>query len=176
MIRLERTGARAAQGVAVVAIAVVASGAAAGEICVQCAQPEATYRCTFTEQGDIADARVAGRAAQLVCITQLARTGGHASCRVRSTKGSFCDGAERVVSIADAADAGSVATAPPAGADPKQSQPGPPQTLAELARRTAASSGSQREKAGATVNDGAQSVGDALGKTWKCLSSLFQSC
>ncbi len=65
--------------------ALLAPGALAGEHCVQCTGPTASYRCAF--EGPAADA-----ASKLECITAVARQGSHETCAVRPGTG-VCAGA-----------------------------------------------------------------------------------
>jgi hypothetical protein len=67
--------------------------ASAQEFCVTCTAPDATYRCVIG--GDSAAAK--SSRGQLLCITELAQSGHHASCSAgRSTEGA-CPGELRTV-------------------------------------------------------------------------------
>lgn len=166
-------------------------------LCVVCSEPSASYSCVIAEANDPYLMRGGERASHFVCVTELAKLGGHASCRVRRDFSTHCDAPQRVVSIKGLAEpAPTTAAAPPgadpnAGGDPKgaaaagaaaqPAQPqGPPQTLEELAKRTAAGSGDALKKTGTAVVDGAKSAGSAVGgalqQTWNCVTSLFTSC
>lgn len=64
----------------------------AAEFCVSCLGPEAHYICAFDGvEGNSQDPRL-----KLLCITELAGKGGHASCSVDRTKQVPCQG-ERMV-------------------------------------------------------------------------------
>jgi hypothetical protein len=72
----------------------------AGEVCVACEQPEATYRCTFEqttrdhrlELGDVAQAHI--------CESVLKRSSPHAACKI--VKGPEpCNGVLRTVTVAE---------------------------------------------------------------------------
>lgn len=188
-------------------------------ICVVCAEPSASYACVVAEADEAYLKRGGERAVHFVCVTELAKLGGHASCRVRRDFSAHCDAPPRVVSLkgvvepAPATAGGPPAGDPAAGADPKgpatagiAAQPGqpegPPQTLEELAKRTAEGSGDALKKTGTAVVDGAKSAGSAVGgaikqtgtvvvdgaksagsavggalkQTWTCVTSLFTSC
>jgi hypothetical protein len=151
------------------------ASAAAQEICIVCEDPRSTYRCAAqdapTRPGDV---RLG-----LVCITELAKTGGHSSCSVSRKQSGHCEGILKTVSVGGGevpAVLGKPAASPP-GPGPGASQPvpeakpktGPPETVAELAKRTAEGSKEQLKKAG----DG---VSGAAKKTWRCLTSLFKEC
>lgn len=160
-------------------------------ICVVCSEPSASYSCVIAEAGDPNLARGGERAAHFVCVTELAKLGGHASCRVRRDFSTHCDAPQRVVSVKGLVEPAPAAVAASGGGAPTdpstpQGQPapappqGPPQTLEELAKRTAAESGVALKKTGTAVVDGAKSAGSAVGgalqQTWTCVTSLFTSC
>lgn len=170
---------------------------AAAQVCVACNEPSAAYRCVVD---DPAAAGPAGeRAIQFVCVTELARRFGHGTCWVRRDLVPGCDAGEQRVSIG-AALAGPPPPLPPApgadapssvaGADPAAKpaplappaapkpppDPGVPQTMEEVARRTAASSGRELEKAGSALKKTGQAVGDVFDLTVTCITSLFQKC
>lgn len=171
----------------------LAGTAAAQEYCVQCNGPAATYACTVKDSDRLGKFRGSDRVLQYVCITELARIGGHESCRARRDGGA-CPGEARVIDfkqptpgelagLPQAPEPASTAPGTPS-VDPQQ---GPPQTLEELARRTVTSSKEQIDAAGQKVSktaksagEGIESTGKAVGgafkKTWDCLASLFKSC
>ena len=184
--------------VAAIATASVLLGAGAANAqntCVVCSEPPAVYRCVADD-----GAASAGndRAAQLVCITELARRNGHATCSVRRDSGT-CDAPEQRVSLG-AANPGPppvAAIAPPQAtqpaktialptvvdAPPPPANPAVPQTMEEVARRTAVASDRELGKAGTAVKDTVNSAGDTLKKTGKtvgtgftCLFTLFTKC
>lgn len=151
----------------------------AQDVCVVCNGPDAIYRCqpdgTALRSGD---ARIG-----LLCITELARAGGHASCSVQRQHSASCDGPLRTVSISSTPafgpppEAQDTAVATPQG---ERGNAGPPDTVAELAKRTANSSKDGLQKATDAVGDAAKkttgAVGDAAKKSWRCVTSLFQEC
>ena len=175
--------------VLVAALACITTPAQAQGVCVICNEPEAVYRCQPDASAGgglrVGDARL-----NLLCITELARAGGHASCSVRRQQTGNCDGLPRTVVIAPApevpiAGSGEAATPPPPG------KRGPPDTVAEMAKRTADSSKEQLDKATGAVGNVAKKTGDAVGdaakktgnlvgdaakKSWNCLASLFKDC
>lgn len=151
---------------------------AQSEICVSCSGPSATYRCTVEDAGQIEGRRFSKHALQLVCITELARQGGHQKCKVQKTSGGGCFGFPRTVSLAnsfEALTAGSQAEPEPAATEvqpepvEQAKEDAPPRTVEELARRTASVSKQKLEKTG-------DSVGNAVKKGLNCLASLFKSC
>lgn len=160
----------------VLAAATLPSAAAAAEVCVTCSGPPAIYRCTVDEASKVEGYRHAKRVLQFVCITELAREGGHQNCRVRRAGPETCFGLERSVSLAGPLDAIAARAETEVVEEPADEQDqrvteqsgkksGPPKTVEELARRTADASKKQLEK-----------TGDAVKKGWGCLTSLFQDC
>jgi hypothetical protein len=167
--------------------------AAAAEVCVVCSSPDATYRCTVDEASLIARYRSGDRVLQLLCISELAKAGGHTKCRVSRDPTGFCAGEARTIGPAlEAALAHGSSDAPPGPVDGHEAAPapvqgGPPRTVEELARRTTQASSEQLRKAGEVMTDSASSAasrlekaGDAIGgavrKTWRCATSLFTQC
>jgi hypothetical protein len=166
--------------------------ASAQEYCVVCTSPEANYRCIVESAPDTAVPAARG---QLLCITELARSGNHASCSVGRTSAGPCTGETRTVMFTRAADealppigeppqettqAGEPARAVGAPVPPEPPVDEPPQTVEELAKETVEASGKGLKKAGEAVTDTAKSTGKAVGsavsKTWKCVTSLFSDC
>ncbi len=147
-------------------------------ICVVCEGPAATYRCQPSSGGTATgDARL-----NLLCITEIAKSGRHDTCGVRRQQAT-CEGPVRTVDVGLAPfvppdrEPAAEATAPAAGAPPKS---GPPETVADLAKRTASSSQDQLQKATDAVGDAAKKTGGAVNsvakKSWRCLSTLFKEC
>ena len=177
-----------------VAASVCAARAVAADVCVVCSAPDATYRCTVEQAGSIERYRNGDRVLQFMCISELARAGGHTKCRVSRDPSGFCAGEARTIGLSDleAALANTRANSPPdaengPGAAPGPVQGGPPKTVEELARRTTEASSQQLKKAGEVVTDSASSAaarlekaGDAIGgavkNTWRCVTSFFKEC
>lgn len=165
--------------------------AQAPTLCVVCTEPDAVYRC----QADPNYPRPAENRLNLLCITEIAHAGQHGSCGVRRTQSS-CEGPLKTVAIvppSGGAPAPQPIAAPvprpasipavPSAQPPPDAKPapsGPPETVEELAKRTAAQSKEQLEAATGAVGSVAKkttgAVGDAAAKSWKCLSSLFKDC
>lgn len=161
--------------------------AQAQEVCVVCTGPAAVYRCTVEKSEKLARFGIAAdKAVQQVCVKELVRQSGHATCAVRrDSDTTVCDGVPRMIPLASLL-AEPPAKAPPAGAakpevkaatPPPPAAPatgtaaappandGPPRTVEEMAKRTG-------EKSKAQLKD----AGNAATKTWHCLSSLFTNC
>lgn len=157
------------------------SPALAQELCIECAGPDVTYRCSVKDSERVAHIRGSGKALEFVCISELARAGGHKSCKVGTGYSGPCIGQPRTIDLSKSGDdvitvTGRPAPAPgdqaagqppPEGDAAAQQKKGPPQTLVELARESGADE--SMKKAG-------QAVGGALKKSWSCLSSLFTDC
>lgn len=169
---------------AAVAVLVAAGSPAAlaQSLCVVCTGPEATYRCQ-PEQGPAqpGDVRLG-----LMCITEIANRDGHQSCSIQRSVTS-CAGELRTVAVAPgpAIQVAPAANQPPIPGNPpppraEVDKSGPPDTMAELAKRTATDGKQQLDKATDAVGDAAKKTGDAVGtaakKSWRCLSSLFKDC
>jgi hypothetical protein len=72
---------------AAIALAIRPGALEAGEFCVSCTAPQASYRCTFS--GDGSPSQSPGL--QLTCISELAKQGGHESCTIERNRQSPCD-------------------------------------------------------------------------------------
>jgi hypothetical protein len=171
LLALPRVGAAA-----LIAMTACLAPAAAGQICVDCAEPAATYRCLFADD-ELAALKLPQTAAQVVCMTELAKQGGHRFCRVsQSQTAGICSGQDRIVGL-NARGTGIATTTPPAdaGAAPADIKP-PPATLSDLAKETAKSSGDGLKAAGNAIKSGAEKVGDGVGHAVDCVISLFKRC
>jgi hypothetical protein len=166
----------------------LASLASAQEYCVTCTGPAAQYRCLIGGHPSVAALTSRG---QLLCITELAKIGPHASCSVGRPTSGVCGGEPRTVMFPSAADPEAApvtqwrpettkVTVAPATVqalkEPVAPSPAPPQTVEELAKETVTASGKGLKKAGEAVSDTAQSAGNVVTKTWHCLSSFFSDC
>lgn len=179
-----------------VVICSLASRAAAQEYCVACSEPNALYRC-------IIDGAQPGGAQSLpmLCVTTMARQGGHATCGVKRGTVFDCNGVIRHIPWAAEAPRGPdaaqplpwatqpapraepAAIPPPAGpslapsAQPPPAKPDePPQTVLEMARRANEDTARQMKKAGETVGKAGETMKQATKKTWDCLVSFFTKC
>jgi hypothetical protein len=146
-------------------------------VCVACNEPSAAYRCVIE---DPAAAGQAGeRALQFVCITELARRFGHGTCWVRRDLVPGCDANEQRVSVGAVLAGTPLPPAPlsEAPAAPKAPvDPGVPQTMEEVARRTAQGSSEELKKAGNALKKTGETVGDVFQAAVTCIVSLFQRC
>ena len=159
--------------------AALGAAAAAQEYCVACSEPNALYRCVIDgaqPQG--------GQPLQMLCVTAMAKAGGHSTCTVKRGTVFDCDAPVRRVpwtaSNAPAATAPGASAAPADPGSTKGSPEDPPQTVVEMAKRANQQTADQMKKAGENLKEGAKSMGDAMSnatkKTWDCMTSLFTHC
>lgn len=165
--------------------AFVASAAMAQEICVSCKEPDRGYRCSVKDSEKVKNVRGSRRAIEFLCVSEIARAGGHRSCSVGSNFSGPCIGQDIEVDLAKAAPDGQaelgVDPDRPEGGSPapgaRQAAPsGPPQTLEELARDTMSKSKEQISAADEKMRKAGDAVGGTMKKTWDCLASLFSRC
>jgi hypothetical protein len=106
------------------AFCAVAAQTHAQEFCVTCSAPDATYRCVVS--GDSSAAR--SSRGQLLCITELAQSGHHASCSAGRNPSTGCPGELRTVAFPPGTDlsAPPLAGTPPAGPPPGMGAYAPP--------------------------------------------------
>jgi hypothetical protein len=170
-------------------LAALPSGAFAQDYCVTCTGPDAKYHCVIGGDASVAARSTRG---QMLCITQLAQSGGHASCSVSRTTTEPCEGKLRTVMfppgeantppLAETTPQVAVPpeTAPPPlppapGAPPALTEgapgapppPGPPQqapgTVGGIASKTANDTGEGLKKAGEDVTNTVDKTGKAIG-------------
>lgn len=180
--------------VAAIGLCATPCWAQAPEFCVTCTAPDASYRCQV--EGESAAAH--SSRGQLLCITELAKSGGHSSCSAGRSPTTSCPGALRTVMFPPGADlsplpaadaplmtpAPSSAYAPPPVAAPNGPQQPPPpsptqaqpNTVEQLAKKTVETTGNGLEKAGKAVTDTGNAIGNAAKKTWTCIATLFGDC
>ena len=143
---------------------------AAGEVCVTCKGPDASYRCKLEGSGALDPSRVGDRVAQFICVSELARRGGHESCSVRNDGFPTCVGELRAVGLTGPLPDAPPPAQPPAGAAAAETAKSePPKTMVDLAKRTGEASKAELQKTGKAVEG-------AVKKTWDCLATLFTQC
>ncbi|HKD56066.1 MAG TPA: hypothetical protein VKD45_01030 [Hyphomicrobiaceae bacterium] len=156
----------------------LAAGSAEGqEFCVACSDPPGIYRCVI----DGAQPR-GGQSLQMLCVTAMAKEGGHATCSVKRGTVFDCDGAvKRIpwtaleplsqpeVPTSREAPAAPATPAAAAAAPAAPAPDAPPQTMVDLAKQANEKTVEQMKKAG-------ESVKQATKKTWECVVSLFTRC
>ena len=173
----------------------LATGGSAQEFCVTCASPEASYRCLIGGQGSTASRSSRG---QFLCITELAKAGGHASCSATRGQATPCPGETRTVMFTvgdpEASPLETTPTAAPTapvaplapGKDiapvplPPPSQPQPPEPTPQTTEAPEEPKPNAVEKfakkTGEAVTETGEAVGSAMKKTWDCVASLFGDC
>ncbi len=173
---------------------VLAAGAFAQEFCVTCASPEATYRCLIG--GGASTGSIASRG-QFLCITELAKAGGHSSCSATRGQATPCPGETRTVmfTVGDPEASPLEATpmaAPPAPVaplaptkdispvplpPPGQPQPPPPAPQTTEGPEPEPNAVEKFAKnTGEAITETGTAVGNAAKKTWDCVASLFGDC
>lgn len=75
--------------------------AGAGEVCVACQKPAATYRCSVEAPAQAARFELDGGVLGHVCETVLAKKYGHEKCAAIEDSAGPCDGVARTVTVTD---------------------------------------------------------------------------
>ena len=148
--------------------------APAQEYCVDCSEPAGLYRCVI----EGAQPR-GGQSLQMLCVTAMAKDGGHGTCSIKRGTVFDCDAAVKRIPWTmleagrQAETPHSLAAQPAPGpvptATPNPAPEAPPQTVVDLAKQANEQTASQMKKAG-------ESVQAATKKTWDCVFSLFTRC
>jgi hypothetical protein len=189
---------RSAHSLGVVLIVVtcsLASRAAAQEYCVACSEPSALYRCI------IEGAQPGGsQSLTMLCVTTMAKQGGHATCGVKRGTVFDCNGVIKRIPWSPSDARGPDAAQPLPWANPPAARPEPtatpqptlpsfaprrqpppdpnepPQTVLEMAKRANDDTVKQMKKAGETVEKAGETMKQATKKTWDCVVSFFTKC
>lgn len=173
------------RGLVVALSLVLVTEAKAQEYCVACEGPKATYICSFKEKA----AGATDSALQLYCITELAKSGPHASCSIDRGKTTPCKGEARVLEAPpNALDSAKIPLVPtpadkaaatkadaPAASDTPMNEPAPEQSAGTPAEQPAEAQG----KTGAeesTLQKAGNAITNTAKKSWKCVTSLFGDC
>jgi hypothetical protein len=171
-------------GLGLGALAALATAPArAQEYCVSCSEPAGLYRCVI----EGAQPR-GGQSLQMLCVTAMAKEGGHATCSVKRGTIFDCDATVKRIPWAAIESAPPVDTAQPPLAPAAQppAQPAaapigpapdaPPQTMVDLAKQANEKTAEQMKKAADSMKQAGESVKQATKKTWDCVLSLFTRC
>ncbi len=75
--------------------------ASAGELCVVCAKPDATYRCTVDQSTQFAKFKFGEEVQGHICTKVLAKKGSHEHCTVVQNASAACDGLPRTITFTD---------------------------------------------------------------------------
>ena len=150
----------------------MAQGAAAQEYCVSCTDPPGLYRCI------IENARPGGaQSLPMLCVTTMARQGGHARCSVKSGTVFECDGQIKRIPWTAAAPQDAVPPSPAPAVPPKKEADGqPPKTVVDLAKKTDQNIKDANKNFKESVNETNKAIGKAAKKTWTCVISFFTHC
>lgn len=169
-------------------LCIVSAPTRSAEFCVSCSGPEAHYACSFVgTTTDASDPRL-----KLLCITELAKAGGHATCSVDRSAVKPCAGLPKTLAMpegfdlapsaaqlpAPAPEATTPAVATQSPADvlpaakaettvPKTAQPAeeaPPKTVKEMVEKSTEATGTALEKGGDAAGEAVKSTGSALQK------------
>ena len=171
----------------------IACVAKAGELCVTCSGPAASYRCAL--EGDD-PAKPVNPGLQLLCIRELAARGGHTSCSIdRARAAGPCDAPRVTVARPPEGALADVPPQPLADAPAREPAPAPgeaasekpPATVEELAKASAEQSKKDWDKTNAQVKEttaaageklekAGNSFGTAIKKSFDCVASLFSHC
>lgn len=154
--------------------------AAAQEYCVTCTGPSATYVCAI--EGLSAQA-AAGMQGQVLCIKQLANAGRHEQCRIDRHASTICQGPLRTASPA-AGDESIPAQPAALPATPRQTPPaGNPANVAQDAIQPATVPGGAATDPApggpaqwSVLKKTGDNIGQAISKSWSCVTSLFSNC
>lgn len=167
--------------------------ALAMEACVRCDRPFAIYRCQVNDPALSPNASIA-----LLCITELAKKNGHATCAITRDTATNCSG--EVAEVSPSLDAplpqpppdGQVEATPETAADQASSQSTSgelpridgkptglqdtppentmPETVEELAKETAKATKDGLDQAGTAVVDATKKTGQTIEKTGEAIS------
>ena len=162
--------------------------AEAQEYCVTCKGPDATYRCVIGGDATVAARNSRG---QFLCITELAKAGGHSSCSAARGQATPCPGETRTVMFTLGDPGASPLEQPtttgataPGHLAPVETMPAPlqgqapvnPQATAPVEEKKPTAVEDFANKTGKAVTDTGEAVGGAMKKTWDCVASLFGKC
>jgi hypothetical protein len=171
------------------AISASTNRAAAAEFCVTCAGPDAHYTCTFNGVSE----GPGDSGLKLYCITELAKSGKHASCSVDRTAAKPCAGDVKVLAMPDgietlpvpaskpgatksaASDAAipeapsAIETGKAAAAPEAPAGAAPPKTVQEMVEKGTSDASKSLEKGSNAVVETAKSTGGVIGKATKAV-------
>jgi hypothetical protein len=139
-------------------LAASASAVSAAEVCVACAGPDVTYRCTVEKSEKIEKLPDAQRVLEQVCTKILAKNGNHAKCDVNRNKAE-CPGDPKVIGLAELKDALAKSN------ESKTADSKVEGLLPGAARVTTEG----LQKSGEAISSGAKTA-------WDCVISLFGEC
>ncbi len=141
------------------ALVAAPTAVAAGEACIPCTGPAATYRCALEEGGKLDKIAGGDKALTQICVKVLTKTGPHEKCEAVGADEKSCAGAtQKIITLTDVQQA-------LAGGDGYA-----PDTKVE-----GVVPGATR-----VASESLQTAGDAISasarKSWDCVTSLFMDC
>ena len=157
-------------------------------VCVQCLEPDTIYKCEVKAAAEHQPFLGNERLIRTACIRHIAKSSGHAVCKVSKDQPADCPGEPYAVDISAMAKSyvdrlPSAVRKTLAAPGPEQneaqaenSKDKPPKTVVEMAKRTAENSQKQLENAGTAVKNAGDFVSGTVKQTWTCLASLFKDC
>lgn len=169
---------KVAYAAALAATATPMSQTALANVCVTCNSPDAAYSCVIEGASMAPD----DTRAKLLCITELAKSGGHQSCAVSRAVTAPCPGEVRSV-VAPSGDGSTSPPSPEAAAPAPTAKPTQERETTVPKSKPAAegdvSETGEKDSAGSdegAIEKAGKAVTDAAKSTWKCLSSFFGDC
>ena len=142
---------------------------ASQNVCVTCEGPATIYSCSLHPEV----AGRSGRGLPVMCIQEITLRYKHASCAVRRNQVGACNGQVYMLSSrqVEASKSNEVVTTTTANTKSNQvvAKTREPETVVELAKRTASTTNKEIKRSAATVSQAARS-------TWRCISTLFSKC
>jgi hypothetical protein len=79
----------------------LSSFASAGELCVVCTKPDATYRCTVNQSTRFVKFKFDDEIQGHICTKVLTKKGSHERCTVVQNPNAACDGPPRTITFTD---------------------------------------------------------------------------
>lgn len=79
----------------------LSSFASAGELCVVCTKPDATYRCTVDQSTRFVKFKFGDEIQGHICTIMLIKKGSHERCTVVQNPNAACDGPPRTITFTD---------------------------------------------------------------------------
>lgn len=169
--------------------------AEAAEFCVSCDGPAAQYACSI----DGAAAESGDPRLKLYCMTELAKSGGHARCSIDRAQPKPCGGIAKVLGAPEGLELAKPQAPAPADVVPPESEtaakpspatpapaptaqtgvqettvaktPAPPKTVKEMLEKSSEPAAGNMEKSGDTASSAVKSAGSALEKAGQAVGA-----
>ena len=85
----------------IITVAFFSNFVSAGELCVVCVKPDASYRCTVDQSTQFAKFKFGEEVQGHICTKVLTKKGGHERCMVVQNSSAACDGLPRTITFTD---------------------------------------------------------------------------